>query len=119
MPQQDKCADRRSHAFDRQGEVTMRILAMSAALALAGCDGPRENAGEQADFAAGAVNSEDTLRSGPAEQLGEIEDRADQARERATDAQADALEAAADEKREAADQAADALENQANAVRSQ
>ena len=97
----------------------MRVLAILCALALIGCDGPRENAGEQADFAAGEVNSEDTLRSGPAEQLGEKQDQADQARERAAEARADELEAAADEKREVADQEADALENQAKQVRSQ
>lgn len=97
----------------------MRAFALIVAIALAGCDGPRENAGEQADFEAGAVNSEDTLRSGPAEQLGEKQDKADRARARAADAQADALEAAADEKREAADQQADALENEAKQVRGQ
>jgi hypothetical protein len=97
----------------------MRVSAILVALAIAGCDGPRENAGEQADFAAGEVNSEDTLRSGPAEQLGETEDRADQTRKRAADARADELEAAADQKREAADQQADALENEAKQVRSQ
>ena len=96
----------------------MRVLVTIAALALFACDGPRENAGEQADFAAGEVNSEDTLRSGPAEQMGRLQDKADQASRRAADARADALEAAADEKREAADQQADALENEARRVRS-
>ena len=97
----------------------MRVLMILTALGLAGCDGPRENAGEQADFESGAVNSEDTLRSGPAEELGELEDRADEARRRAADARADELEAAADEKREAADQQADALENEAKKVRAE
>ena len=97
----------------------MRALMMVTALALAGCDGPRENAGEQADFAAGAVNSEDTLRQGPAEKLGEAEDRAEGARKRAADARADELEAEADRQRETADQQADALENQAKQVRSE
>ena len=97
----------------------MRVLTIVMALALAGCDGPRENAGEQADFAAGAVNSEDTLRQGPAEKLGEAEDRAEDARKRAADARADELEAEADRQRETADQQADALENQAKQVRSE
>lgn len=97
----------------------MRVWAMIATLALVGCDGPRENAGEQTDFATGEVNSEDTLRSGPAEELGEKADQADRARQRAIDARADELEAAADEKREAADQLADALENEAKQLRSQ
>ncbi len=55
----------------------MRILAFAALMALAACDGPRENAGENADYAAGAVNSPDTLRQGPAvaRTLRRIEDR--------------------------------------------
>jgi hypothetical protein len=96
----------------------MRRLAISIILAATACDGPREDAGEQADFASGAVNSEDTLRQGPAEKLGEQQDRVVEARERAKDAQADALEAAAGERREQADQEADALENRAAAIRS-
>ncbi len=35
----------------------MRVPTILAALALIGCDGPRENAGEQADFVAGEVNA--------------------------------------------------------------
>ena len=97
----------------------MRVFMVLAALALAGCDGPREDAGEQADLAAGEVNSADTLRSGPAEKLGRVEDRADETRKRAVEARVDELEAAADEKREAADQEADALENEAKRLRSQ
>jgi hypothetical protein len=93
------------------------MIATLLALTLIGCDGSRENAGERADFAAGHVNSEDTLRSGPAEDLGEKQDRSAQASEQAADARADALEAAADEKREAADQEADRLEKQAEEAR--
>ena len=99
----------------------MRTLAFAALIAalstLAACDGPRENAGENADFAAGVVNSPDTLRQGPAEKLGEAQDVAAKRAEEAKEAEARALEAAADEKRAAADKEADALEEQADAVR--
>jgi hypothetical protein len=97
----------------------MKRLIILTAFVMVGCDGPRENAGEKADFESGAVNSEDTLRKGPAEQMGEKQDRAAEARERAKDAEADALDAAADERREQGDQEADELENRADAVRSQ
>jgi hypothetical protein len=95
----------------------MRMLAFAALIALAACDGPRENAGENADFAAGVVGSNDTLRQGPAEKLGEAQDIAARRAEEAKEAEAKALEAAADEKRAEADQQADALEQQADAVR--
>ena len=95
----------------------MRMLAFAALIALPACDGPRENAGENADYAAGLVNSPDTLRQGPAEKLGEAQDIAAQRAEEAKEAEARSLEAAADEKRAEADQQADALEEQADAVR--
>ena len=99
----------------------MRMIALTALIAglstLAACDGPRENAGENADFAAGEVGSNDTLRQGPAEKLGEAQDVAEKRAEEAKEAQAKALEAQADEKRKAADQQADALENEADRVR--
>jgi hypothetical protein len=95
----------------------IRTLAIGALIALAACDGPRENAGENADFASGAVGSNDTLRQGPAERLGEAQDIAAKRAEEAKEAQARALEAAADEKRAAADKDADALEARADQVR--
>ena len=95
----------------------MRLIAFAALVALAACDGPRENAGENADFAAGVVNSPDTLRQGPAEKLGEAQDIAAKRAEEAKEAEAKALEAAADEKRAIADQQADALDEQADRVR--
>jgi hypothetical protein len=103
--------------FARLEESTMRMLAFAALMVLAACDGPRENAGENADFAAGVVNSPDTLRQGPAEKLGEAQDIAAKRAEEAKEAEAKALDAAADEKRAEADQEADALEQQADAVR--
>ena len=99
----------------------MRMIALAALIAAASvsaaCDGPRENAGENADFAAGEVGSNDTLRQGPAEALGEAQDVAEQRAEEAKEAEAKALEAQADEARKAADQQADALEDQADRVR--
>ena len=95
----------------------MRMIALIGLLALAACDGPRENAGENADFAAGAVGSNDTLRQGPAEKLGEAQDKVEERAEQAKEAEAKALEAQAGEQREAADQQAKALEDQADRVR--
>ena len=93
------------------------MIALIAFAALAACDGPRENAGENADFAAGEVGSNDTLRQGPAEKLGEAQDNAEKRAAQAKEAEAKALEAQADEQRAAADQQADALEDQAELVR--
>ena len=95
----------------------MRMIALTALIALAACDGPREDAGENADFAAGVVGSNDTLRQGPAEKLGEAQDIAEKRAEEAREAEAKSLEAQADEQRKAADQQADALEAQADRVR--
>ena len=93
------------------------MIALIAIAALAACDGPRENAGENADFAAGEVDSNDTLRQGPAEKLGEAQDTAEERAEQAKEAEAKSLEAQADEARKAADQQADVLEDQAERVR--
>jgi hypothetical protein len=96
----------------------MRTIAWIAALAaLAACDGPREDAGENADFAAGEVGSNDTMRQGPAEKLGEAQDTAEKREKEAKEAEAKSLEAQADEQRKAADQQADALEDQADRIR--
>lgn len=95
----------------------MRMIALIALVALGACDGPRENAGENADFAAGEVGSNDTLRQGPAEKLGEAQDIAEKRAAEAREAEAKALEAQADEKRQAAEQQADALEDEADRVR--
>jgi hypothetical protein len=93
------------------------ITALAALNALAACDGARENAGENADFAAGEVGSNDTMRQGPAEKLGEAQDKAEQRAKEAKEAEAKSLEAQADEQRKAADQQGDALEAQADRVR--
>ena len=99
----------------------MRMIALIGLLAslnlLAACDGPREDAGENADFAAGDVGSNDTMRQGPAEKLGEAQDAAVERAEEAKEAEAKSLEAQADEQRKAADQQAEALEDQADRVR--
>lgn len=73
-------------------------------LSIAACDGPRENAGEKADVAAGKVGSEDTMRQGPAERLGEKADEAIERRSEALEARASSVEAAADKASEAAKQ---------------
>jgi hypothetical protein len=96
----------------------MRVVAFAlliSAAGLAGCDGPRENAGEVADNAAGVGAG--TLGQGPAERLGELQDRAADAAKDAREAQADALDRAADAKRDAADEAAEQLEQQAEKLR--
>ena len=95
----------------------MRMIALAGLALVAACDGPRENAGEKADVASGAVNSEDTLRQGPAERLGEKQDLVERRAQEAREAKARSLEAAADEKRAAADQEADRLEEEAKSVR--
>jgi hypothetical protein len=41
------------------------------ALLLAGCDGPREQAGERADVRAGLTDTVGSLKSGPMERAGE------------------------------------------------
>lgn len=81
------------------------VLMLAAAAALAACDGPREQAGEKTDNAAGAVDGEDSMESGPAETAGEQQDQAKDAVEDAKEAQADALEEQADALEEQADQA--------------
>ncbi|HEX8384508.1 MAG TPA: hypothetical protein VF592_14180 [Sphingomonas sp.] len=93
------------------------ILAVAALFALAACDGAREDAGEQADNAAGVVSSEDAVASGPNETLGEVRDDAAESANEAREARADAMEDAADESRAAADQKADTLEEQAEQAR--
>lgn len=94
-------------------------FAGAALLALAACDGPRENAGEQADNASGAVDGEDSMQSGPAETLGERQDHTADSINDAKEARADALEAEADQQREEAEQQADALDERAKQVRGQ
>lgn len=46
---------------------TALVAAIATTMLVAGCDGPREDAGEKADANAGVVSSEDTTVSGPAE----------------------------------------------------
>lgn len=95
------------------------VLIAAALLGLSACDGPREDAGEVADNAAGVVSSEDAVQSGPNETLGEARDDAAESANEAREARADALEDAADESRATADQKADALEKQAEQARGQ
>ena len=95
----------------------IRLAFTAALLALAACDGSREDQGEAADNASGAVDGEDAIESGPAESAGERQDDAADAADDARDAQADALEEQADAARDAADQKAEAPDQQADNVR--
>ena len=111
--------DRSFHINDLETEMlrTYRRFAAAGLLLLAACDGPQEQAGEEADAASGAVGNEDTLRSCPAETLGERADEAQESAEEATEARADALEERADAERDAAERRAEALDQQADRVR--
>jgi hypothetical protein len=96
----------------------MKRLALAAALLLlAACDGNRENQGEVADNASGAVDGEDSIESGPAETAGERQDEATDAADDAREAQADALEEQAEAVDAEADQQREALEEKADQVR--
>jgi hypothetical protein len=94
----------------------MQLLVLSGSLyLLAGCDGPHEKAGKQADQAAGIKAG--VLSEGPQQKLGALQDRTDRDRANATEATADALEDRAKAIRSAGDQQADALDAQAHAIR--
>lgn len=96
-----------------------RTVGFTAALVVlglvAGCDGPHEKAGKQADKAAGVDAG--PLSKGPQQRLGALRDRAERDQARAVDAQADAAEDRARQVRVAADQQADAFERQARDIR--
>ena len=93
------------------------IVASAFLLALPACDGAREDAGEKADNQTGAVDSEDSVQSGPAETMGERQDEAVESAAEAREAGAEALEEQAEAQREAADQQAEVLEQQAQNLR--
>jgi hypothetical protein len=100
----------------------MKRLALDAALLapftlLPACDGNRENQGEVADNASGAVEGEDSIESGPAETGGERQDDAADSADDAREAQADALEEQAEAVDAQADEQREALEEQADQVR--
>lgn len=94
--------------------MTRSIATMLGALALAGCDGPNEEAGERGDA---ATNQASGIGDGPGERIGEIEDRTQRDQARATEGRADVLEDQADSARATADEAADRLEEQAERLR--
>lgn len=98
----------------RKAALVGLVVAMVGA-----CDGAQEQAGEKADNASGAVGSEDSIESGPAETMGERNDAAIDSANDAREARADALEEQADAARDAADQKAEALEQQADKARGQ
>ena len=96
---------------------TATLVVFFAFSLVAGCDGPRENAGEVADARAGVAPADNGFAKGPGEALGEAEDRAVASARQATEAHADAVEDQADIVRRAADQKADVLEDQARSLR--
>jgi hypothetical protein len=105
---------------NHRGDLMNRIvkgLAVALISLSAACDGPQEQAGERADAATGAVNSEDSIESGPAETFGERMDEASESAADAVEARADALEDQAAAERDAAEQRAALLEQQAKDVR--
>ena len=95
------------------------VILAGALIGLAACDGPREQAGEIADNASGAVDGEDSMRSGPAETMGERQDEAAEAANEARDAAADALEQKAEAAEAKAGEQAEQLRQQADEVRKQ
>ncbi|WP_267382764.1 MULTISPECIES: hypothetical protein [unclassified Sphingomonas] len=97
----------------------MRIMMMALAgtLALAGCDGPKQKAGEAQDQAAANAAGVTYNGNGPNERLGKAQDKADRAAAKARDAQADALKQQGREIKSDADAKADKLEEQAKAIR--
>ena len=84
---------------------------------LAGCDGPHEEAGKQADKAARVRLS--IFSKGPQQRLGALQDRTDRDRAKAVAARADMVEDQAKTIRAAADSQADALDRQAGQIRAQ
>ncbi|HEY7810637.1 MAG TPA: hypothetical protein VIA98_09675 [Allosphingosinicella sp.] len=101
--------------------MRLHPIALCAALAfsLPACDGPHEQAGEIADNASGAVDGEDSMKSGPAETMGERRDEAEESANRARDAAADALDEKAEAAEDMAREKAEELRQQADAVRKQ
>jgi hypothetical protein len=116
-----QCRSLIGRRYNEQETAMLRPMLLASAavglLLLGACDGPREQGGEEADVASGAVDNEDTLRSGPAETLGERADEAQESAEEATEAHADALEEQAEATRDAAKSTAERLEQQADEVR--
>ncbi len=101
--------------------ITLPAISLLAPplLFLSACDGPAEQSGEVADNASGAVESEDTTRSGPAETMGERQDEVNESAASLKESQAEALEDQAEAHRDSAAQKAEALEQQAEQVRAQ
>jgi hypothetical protein len=100
--------------------VKPSVIMVSALLAgLAACDGLREQAGEIADNASGAVDGEDSMTSGPAETMGERQDEAAEAANEAREAAAAALDEKAESAEAEAGEKAEQLRQQADQVRKQ
>jgi hypothetical protein len=97
---------------------TFAAATLAFALATAGCDGPQEQAGEKQDTAAGAVESEGSMSSGPAETMGEQADEAAESASEAAESEPTRWDQA-DAARDAAGKRAEALEQEAERARVQ
>ncbi len=86
-------------------------------LALPGCDGPKQRAGELKDKVAAQDKGESYAGEGPNERMGKAGDRADEAEQQAKDATADALRKQGEAARRQADVPAGRLDEQARAIR--
>ena len=94
-------------------------IALLAIMAMAGCKGPGQTAGEAQDKAAAVANGQQYSGEGPNERIGKAVDRAAEAAKDARDASAVALKKQADAIRREADVGADRLKEQAKAVTSE
>ena len=95
------------------------LLAATAVLSLAACNGPAEKAGKERDQNAAAASGQPYKGEGPNQKLGEAQDRANKAATNARDAQADELKQQGKAIREEADGRADKLEAQAKQIRAE
>lgn len=93
------------------------VLALVCLTGVAGCDGPNEKAGREADRAEAEAAGHNVTGEGPNERLGEAQDRVEKADARASDAAADALEKQGEQMRTQADLSADRLDEQARSLR--
>jgi hypothetical protein len=101
------------------GESAMKIfiLAITPALLLGACQGPKAQAGAEKDKAAAVAAGQSYDGDGPNERIGAARDRAADAAEDAREAEAEAIEKERDSIRSAADIEAERLEQEAKAVR--
>jgi hypothetical protein len=95
------------------------ILAATAVVSVAACNGPAEEAGKKRDEAAAAASGQSYNGEGPNQKLGEAQDRTNKSATDARDAQANELKQQGKAIREEADGRADKLEAEAKQIRSE